>query len=147
MANPVIIEAGRSAIGKRNGAFADLHAVMLEQAWIDIGGQRVAFCLGFRRLSFPQRIHVGEADGDDRDDDGELYRCGPGATADLHVAIMGAHRQLSITSTRVARELSHDRDMVARQATVRGGSNTLARMIGRLRRRTSGDEPDVLKPY
>jgi acetyl-CoA C-acetyltransferase len=29
MANPVIIEAGRSAIGKRNGAFADLHAVKL----------------------------------------------------------------------------------------------------------------------
>ena len=29
MANPVIIEAGRSAIGKRNGAFADLNAVKL----------------------------------------------------------------------------------------------------------------------
>ena len=29
MANPVIIEAGRSAIGKRGGAFADLHAVKL----------------------------------------------------------------------------------------------------------------------
>jgi len=29
MGKPVIIEAGRSAIGKRNGAFADTHAVTL----------------------------------------------------------------------------------------------------------------------
>ena len=29
MSQPVIIEAGRSAVGKRNGAFADMHAVNL----------------------------------------------------------------------------------------------------------------------
>ena len=46
MGNPVIVEAGRTAIGKRNGAFADLHAAkllgaaqvgVLERAGIEAG--------------------------------------------------------------------------------------------------------------
>ena len=32
MGNPVIVEAGRTAIGKRSGAFADLHAAKLLSA-------------------------------------------------------------------------------------------------------------------
>jgi len=56
MANPVIVEAGRTAIGKRNGAFADFHAAKLlaaaqvgvmERAGIDpsIVGQVVGGCV------------------------------------------------------------------------------------------------------
>ena len=56
MGNPVIVEAGRTAIGKRNGAFATTHAAnllgaaqvgVLQRAGVDAGqvGQVVGGCV------------------------------------------------------------------------------------------------------